>query len=132
MKKSSILGILAALSLSSCAYLSQHQNEIKSAVSTGATILVASAKTYQAIGEPGMPTQYTKLFNGLCSGADQLQTQLGQPANLTVINTGSPAVNAALVKNITPGATVTQGDVNAVYAAANSLVQPASVSPNAK
>jgi hypothetical protein len=90
----------------------------KSSIKTGFNVIVAAAKTYQAIGEPGLPTQYKPLYDGLTSGAAQLQTQVGQPANVTVINTGSPAVNAALVKNITPGAIVTQADVNTVADAA--------------
>ena len=136
MKKFPILlSTIAAIGFTSCAYLTAHQSQIQSAASTTATVLVASAKTYQALGEPGLPTQYKSLFDSLSSGASQLQTQLGQPANPAAINTGSPAVNAALVKNLTPGAIVTQGDVNTIdNAAALAAAQAtrASVVPNAQ
>ena len=120
MKIKNILLLLAAVSITACSSLTpEKQAQITSALKTGASVLVAAAKTYQAIGEPGLPTQYQALYNGLTSGAVQLQAQVGQPANVTSINTGIPAVNAAIVANVTPGATVTQADVNAVNAAAN-------------
>ena len=114
-----ILIACMTLIVAACGTLTPEKKaQIQSALSTGASVLVASAQLYQAIGEPGLPTQYKSLYNGLTSGAAQLQAQVGRPANVTVINTGTPAVNAAIVANIQPGKTVSQGDVNVVQAAA--------------
>lgn len=95
-----------------------------SAISTTATLLVDAAKDYQAIGSPGLPPKYAPLFAGLSSGAAQLQAQVGQTVNTSVINTGVPAVDSAIAQNITPGATVTQADVNTVSAAASLAAKP--------
>ena len=122
MKTIKLIAIIAiGALLGACAGITPQQ---QAAINATANALVVAAKTYQAIGDPGLPTQYKSLYDGLTSGAAQLQAQVGQPANPTVINTGTPAVNAALVAKITPGATVTQADVTKVATAAQ-LVAPA-------
>jgi len=104
-------------------------SDAKSSITAGFNGIVTAAKLYQSIGEPGLPTQYKSLYDGLTSGVAQLQSQVGQPANVTVIDTGVPAVNAALVKNITPGAIVTQADVKTISDAAAQVALPNALAP---
>ena len=121
--KLKIIGItLIAGIVGACSTLTPAQ---QSAINTTANAIVIAAKTYQNIGEPGLPTQYQSLYNGLTSAAAQLQMQVGQPANPTVISTGTPAVDAAIVKVVTPAATVTQANVATLSAAAALVAPPA-------
>lgn len=86
-------------------------------VNATASDLLTAAKTYQALGSPGLPTNYASLFNGFTSAASQLQAQVGQPANLDVVSTGTAAVDAALQSKLIPGKVVTQAQVDAVASA---------------
>ena len=103
------------------------QAQIQSGVVVGINAIADASRLYQAIGTPGLPADDKAKYASLASGAYQLQAQVGLPADTAVINTGSATVNKALASNITNGATVTQSDVNTVYALAT---PPAPVAPN--
>ena len=91
----------------------------QAAINNTAKGILTLAQVYQAVGEPGLPASDQALYkNYLNAGGYLVQSYVGQQLPASAVNTGSPAVDQAIVASIVPGANVTQADANTVYAAA--------------
>ena len=115
----STVGLIAA-----CSTLTPKQKtDLTNAITVTAKGLVVAAQVYQGLGEPGLPVKDRSTYNALTSAAAQLQPQVGSIINTAIIDTGTPAVNAALAKVANPIGLVSQSTVTTVAEAA-ALVKP--------
>lgn len=129
MKKNIIAIIAIVAMLPACAWMKAHQAEIKSALNTTSTGLIILARSYRAIGSPGLPPNDRALFDGITSAVAQVQAQVNQPANPEMIDTGIPAVNSAIKKSLVAGEIVSQGDVSTLALAAAKVAPPNDPAP---
>ena len=124
MKKLHCILIASMIGLSACKTLTpQQKTDIVNTASGVSKGIVLLAQAYQGIGSPGLPVQDRTTFNSISSYAAQLQPQVGTILNTAIIDSGSPAVNAAVASTLPAGSVVTQSTVNTLNAAA-AIVQP--------
>lgn len=126
--KLKFIGLMGLMGLmGACASLTPQE---QAAINVGVPVLLATAQTFAGIyGSKMNPQQQATLSAGLNAAGKIYQGYVGQQIPTTVIDTGVPAVSAALVAHTNPTGNVTQANVDTLYQAA-AAVAVAPTSPN--